>query len=248
MRDYDGTPTDDAPAILATGGSPVRMMYVHISERHPDGDDVEYLAWHTFDHRPEQHRIASVQSSLRLVSTPECRAARAASDPSLDATDHVMTYFFADDDGLNGFRDLGRALHSVGRMPFRIPAVHWGAYHLEGMVAAPRVKVGAEVLAWYPAPAVYALIEQGAADASALARAPGVAGVWWARGFDCEILPDHDTSGLQVTYCFLDADPLDTARALGPLLDARWSTGEVMPLLAGPFRVPIPSELDRYLP
>ena len=36
----------------------------------PTGRDAEYLRWHTLDHRPEQHRLAGVRASLRLVSTP----------------------------------------------------------------------------------------------------------------------------------------------------------------------------------
>jgi hypothetical protein len=57
-----------------------------MARRHPEGRDAEYLRWHTLDHRPEQHRIAGVRASLRLVSTPACRAARAYSDERFDAT------------------------------------------------------------------------------------------------------------------------------------------------------------------
>ena len=57
------------------------------------------------DHRPEQHRLSAVRASLRLVSTPACRAARAVSNARFDAVDHVMTYFFSDVGGMDGFLD-----------------------------------------------------------------------------------------------------------------------------------------------
>src|ERR1700740_1517376 len=87
-----GVPSDQAPAILAEGNSGISMLWLSMATRHPEGKDAEYLRWHTLAHRPEQHRLSSVRASLRVVSTPACRAARAASDPRLDATDHVVTY------------------------------------------------------------------------------------------------------------------------------------------------------------
>ena len=102
--DLEGTPSDDDGAILATGRSGVTTIFASMSSRHPEGADAAYLAWHSLDHRPEQYRLAALRSSVRLVSTPSCRAARAMSDPSLDATDHVMTYFFADAGDLAGFK------------------------------------------------------------------------------------------------------------------------------------------------
>ena len=104
-----GTPSDAVPEILAAGRSGVTVLYVSLSARHPHGADAEYLGWHALDHRPEQHRLAAVRASLRLVSTPACRSARAASPARLDATDHVMTYFFADRSGLTGFVDLSNS-------------------------------------------------------------------------------------------------------------------------------------------
>src|SRR5215510_15760381 len=111
-----GTPSDGVGEILATGRSGVTTIFVSMSARHPRGADAEYLAWHSLDHRPEQYRLAALRSSVRLVSTPACRAARAASHARLDATDHVMTYFFDDMAGLVGFNDLAIALRGAGRM------------------------------------------------------------------------------------------------------------------------------------
>src|SRR5689334_25436464 len=104
-----GTPSDEVTEIVATGSGEITTLFVSMATRHPEGTDTEYLRWHTLDHRPEQHRLSAVRASLRLVSTPACRAARAAGQDRYDAIDHVMTYFFSDPDGLDGFLDLAKA-------------------------------------------------------------------------------------------------------------------------------------------
>ena len=175
-----GTPSDEVEAVLATGRTEVTTIFVSMSARHPDGGDAEYLEWHTLDHRPEQSRLATVRGSVRLVSTPACRAARAVCDERYGAVDHVMTYFFADIAGLDEFNDLAVALADAGRIPYLLPLVERGVYGVDGMVAAPRVKVGADVLPWWPAHGVYLLVERGEAAAADLVEVPGVAGAWWA--------------------------------------------------------------------
>ena len=75
-----GTPSDECPEILATGSTDVTTIYTSLSKRHPEGRDADYLEWHSLDHRPEQHRLAELRASFRMVSTPACRAARAASN------------------------------------------------------------------------------------------------------------------------------------------------------------------------
>jgi len=110
-----GTPSDEIDGVLATGRGDVTTLFVSMAIRHPDGKDAEYLQWHTLDHRPEQHRLSAVRASLRLVSTPACRAARAASPDPHDGIDHVMTYFFTDPDGMEGFLALAKALIGAKR-------------------------------------------------------------------------------------------------------------------------------------
>ena len=78
-----GTPSDEIDEVLATGRGDITTLFVSMATRHPDGTDADYLRWHTLDHRPEQHRLSAVRASLRLVSTPACRAARAASPERL---------------------------------------------------------------------------------------------------------------------------------------------------------------------
>ena len=114
-----------------------QLAFISLSPREPNGRDAEYLEWHHLDHRPEQHRLAGLRQSLRLVSTPACRAARAASNEHFDPVDHVMTYLFNDAAALPGFYDLGGALHAGGRMSLRLPTVELMTANLAGALAAP---------------------------------------------------------------------------------------------------------------
>ena len=139
------------------------MAFISLSAREPDGRDADYIAWHSLDHRPEQHRLAGLRNSLRLVSTPACRAARAANDDRFDAVDHVMTYLFSDPAALSGFNALGAALHEAGRMPLRLPTVEFMTADMAGRLAAPRAVAGADVIPWRPAQGVYLIIETGEA-------------------------------------------------------------------------------------
>jgi hypothetical protein len=249
-----GTPSDQVDEILAVGGSGVTTVFTSMAARHPDGADADYLAWHTLDHRPEQYRLAALRSSLRLVSTPACRAARSASHDRLDATDHVMTYFFADPDGLAGFVDLSAALHGADRTPFVLPPVERGVYEVCERRAHPRVKVGADMLPWWPASGVYLVVEQDAettpvaGDATEVVDVRGVAGVWSAVALPADPGVSTAEAGQRITYCFLDDDPVATARRLRPVLERRWTETGAAPLLAAPFQVVVPREWDRYLP
>lgn len=248
MTTLVGTPSDDVPDILATGRTDVTTMYVSMSARHPEGRDADYVEWHTLDHRPEQSRLASVRTSMRLVSTPACRAARAVSDDRYDDVDHVMTYFFADA-GLAGFNELAIALGAAGRIPELLPMVERSAYGLAGKVAAPRIKVGADVLPWWPVRGVYLLVEQGQAPATDLPEVPGVAGCIWGKGIAvADPYASADNTDLQITYCYVDDDPVDTAKQLRDQLEKRWTAGAVVPLLAAPFHTVVAYDWGRYLP
>ncbi|MCB2079728.1 MAG: hypothetical protein KDE55_18795 [Novosphingobium sp.] len=246
--EFLGTPSDEAPKILATGETDARYVFISLSAREPDGRDADYIEWHSFDHRPEQYRIAGIRNSMRLVSTPECRAARAASAQPYDAVDHVMTYQFTDESALPPFVELGAALDEAGRMELRLPSLGYVTGELAGKFAAPRAVAGADVLPWRPALGVYLMIERGHANPAALAEVPGVAGVWWFNGTQAPAGFNTDSSGLQMTYCYLDSDPVAVARDLGGAMAARWASGEVEGLLAAPFHVVQPFEPGRFLP
>lgn len=242
-----GTASDELPQVLATGVTDVDMIFTSMSARDPSGRDAEYLEWHSLDHRPEQYRIAGLRHSLRLVSTPACRAARAFSDARHSAVDHVMTYFFAADAALDQFRALSEAL--VGdRRPFRLPSVHANYFKLAGKVAARGALAGADVIPWRPARGVYLLVEQGLASPAALVEVAGVAGIWWHQGGKAPAPGFNDASGVQLSYCFLDQDPVQTAERLRRPLGLRWQAGGVVPLLAAPFYTLVPFEWTRYLP
>ena len=121
MAPYAGTPSDQLPDVLANRSTDVGLAFISLSAREPDGRDAEYLEWHHLDHRPEQHRLAGLRQSLRLVSTPACRAARAASVDAFDAVDHVMTYLFDDPAALPGFYALGAAVDVAAACRFACP-------------------------------------------------------------------------------------------------------------------------------
>src|SRR5262245_34188153 len=180
MTQLPGTPSDEVGGVLATGHGDINTLFVSMATRHPDGTDAEYLRWHTLDHRPEQHRLSAVRASLRLVSTPACRSARAAERDPFDAIDHVMTYFFTDQGGMTGFLELAKALIGAGRKLPLLPPVERGIYRVEDKAAAARVKVGADVLPWWPIRGVYLLLETNAPTAARLTEVEGVAGVWSA--------------------------------------------------------------------
>jgi hypothetical protein len=243
-----GTASDQLPAVLATGSTDVSMIFVSMSGREPDGKDADYLEWHSLDHRPEQHRLAGVRQSLRVVSTPACRAARACSDSRYDAVDHLMTYFFTDAATVpEQFRLLSDALGG-DRRPYRLPSVDSGYFRLAGKIANPKAIAGADVIPWRPSRGLYLIVERGLESPAALSDIEGVAGIWWHEGGASPAAGFPDKSGTQLTYCFLDDDPVKTAERLRRPLEQRWASGKVTPLLAAPFYTLVPFEWNRYVP
>jgi hypothetical protein len=239
-----GKPSDQVPGVLKTGNGDITTLFVSMARRHPDRADADYLRWHTLDHRPEQHRLREVRASLRLVSTPECRRARAASPEPYDDIDHVMTYFFSAPSGMDGFLELSHALGDAGRKMPLLPPVERGVYDVSTRKAAERVKVGADVLPWWPVKGVYLLLEKGEAPTDTLTDIEGVAGVWTAKTLDVDAKLASAKAGQSITYCFLDDDPVAVAHRLQPVLQRR--NTEV--LLAAPFHPIVPHEWDRYVP
>jgi hypothetical protein len=243
-----GTPSDEVAGVLATGHGEITTLFVSMATRHPDGADAEYLRWHTLDHRPEQHRLSEVRASLRLVSTPACRSARAASRDPYDAIDHVMTYFFTDPGGMQPFLALSRALGDAGRKLPLLPPVERGIYKVQDKAAAPRVKIGADVLPWWPILGVYLLLEASGAAPTQLTEVDGIAGVWSATSQSVDARLASAPAGQRISYCFLDEDPVVVAERLRPALEKRWRDDGVDPLLAAPFHAVVPYEWDRYVP
>ena len=243
-----GTPSDEVAEVLATGGGEITTLFVSMATRHPDGKDAEYLRWHTLDHRPEQHRLAAVRASLRLVSTPACRSARVISDGPLDTVDHVMTYFFTDTAGLQDFNELSTALGNAGRKLPLLPPVERGVYEVQRKAAAPRVKLGSDVLPWLPVRGAFVLVERGSASPNPLLEVDGVAGVWSALSLRVDASLASAQENQTITYSFLDDDPIATAQRLRPALETRWAESDIEPLFAAPFFAVVPYEWDRYVP
>ncbi len=249
MSGLAGTPSDARPDVLAAGRTDVTTIFTSFSARHPEGHDADYLEWHSLDHRPEQQRLKHLRTSFRLVSTPACRSSRAANDERFEATDHLMTYLFTGLAAMDEFNQLSLALRDAGRTPYLLPLVERSAYRLEGMAAAPRIKVGADVLPWWPTKGAYVLVERGAAPASELVDVPGVGGAWWGGAEPLEPpFCTRDNSGLQISFLFLDDEPADVARRLRHRLERRWSQASVVPLLAAPFHTLVHYEWGRYCP
>ena len=247
----DPTPSDEAPAVLRHGRTDVRGVVISMSARDPAGEDARYLEWHGLDHLPEQHRIAEVRGGTRWVSTPACRAARAAGDDRYDAVDHVVAYLFAEPlgAGLDTFFALGADLRGAGRMPVRLPPVELGGYMLTGAAAADRALVGADVLPWRPHRGVLLLVESGPCPApDALLDVAGVAGCWTFAGSDSLHPRLASTVGLQLTIAYLDDDPPAVAKRSCDALDARWTAGATTPLLVAPFVTVVPWQWDAALP
>ena len=248
MIELPGTPSDDVPGVLAAGNGDIGTLFVSMARRHPQGSDADYLQWHTLDHRPEQHRLSAVRASLRLVSTPECRAARLPGDDHFDDIDHVMTYFFTDEAGLTPFNELSAALGAADRKLRLLPPVERGVYGVTHKEAAPRVKVGADVLPWWPVVGAYVLLESATAAPTGLTAIGGIAGTWSAVAQPVDARLANARPGQLLTYCFLDDDPVDVAHRLRPVLTKRWADPGVAPLLAAPFFAVVPHQWDRHVP
>ncbi|OFJ52980.1 hypothetical protein [Mycolicibacterium grossiae] len=243
-----GTPSDDVPDVLAAGRGDVTTLFVSMATRHPQGRDAEYLRWHTLDHRPEQHRLTAVRASLRLVSTPECRAARLAGDARFDAVDHVMTYFFTDPSGMQPFLDLSAALGAAGRKLALLPPVERGVYDVAAKAAAGRARIGADVLPWWPVRGAFLILGLESLPAAALLEVDGVIGVWSATTRAVPARLASAPAGRHLAYCFLDDDPVAVAARLAPVLDRHTAETGTAPLFAAPFHPVVPHEWSRHVP
>ena len=226
-----------------------------LAEASPDGPqaDADYLAWHLLDHLPEQYRNDALVHGLRWVSTPACRARRAArmsASPDaarFDRVHHVTHYLFAEpvDQALDDFLALGSELAGLDRYPVRLPGVMLANYDVAAAVAAPRVRVSAPAIPFRPTRGAYLVVEPAwsttGVDRAArsdhlaeLASVDGVAGAWHfepstRRG------DRFDAAGLAVTLCYLDEQPESVAPALEAALEVAWQRWGTAPALAGPF-------------
>jgi hypothetical protein len=158
-----------------------------------------------------------------------------------------MTYFFVAPEALAPFQALSDAIPAE-RRPLTLPNVEFGVYELVGKVAAPAAVSGADVLPWRPARGAFLLLEQGSMPPDSLIEVEGVAGAWWHAGAALHEPIRVDRRGFQLTYLFVDDDPVDVAARLAAPLAQRWSEEAVVPWLAAPFYAIVPFEWGRHLP
>ena len=159
-----------------------------------------------------------------------------------------MTYFFSDIAGMDGFLTLSTALGDAGRKLPLLPPVERGVYGVHSKVAAARVKAGADVLPWWPVRGAYLLLETQQAPTTELLGVEGVAGIWSTVACDVGPALASAAAGQQLSYCFLDEDPVETASRLRPVLEKRWAAAGIEPLFAAPFHPVVPHEWTRYVP
>jgi hypothetical protein len=237
----------------------VKVGFFSVSDRgesDDDPDDRAYLAWHQLDHMPEQYQLPGIVHGERWVSNDTCRAAQATSAREFEHVQHVVLYLMGDpvEQTLDDFFDLGSRLAQLGRFPRDLPRRFLGALRLLETRASPRVLVSAEVVPFRPNRGIYLIVEQPTdrrrldtylrgrhgAHLERLVTTPGVAGAWvfataahYRRG-------RHTEGDYRVTVCYLDRDPAETARTLGPLMEEAWCDAPVTPLLAAPFASLVP--------
>jgi hypothetical protein len=236
---------------------PVKLAVFSLSASSPDGDDSRYLRWHALDHLPQQYEIPGVLFGQRFVSTPECRAARAAQSERLEPVNHVVYYLFGEPvtETVDAFFALRDHLIEIGRFPERLPNRLVAGCDLVAAHAAPSALVTADVVPYRPNLGAYLVIERGDDPAEGAPWTPesvdsllaidGVAGMW---NFAPTTVPSDDfsKSGYSVTLVYLDEDPVEVARSIGSLLTDRWERRALTPALAAPFVTLRPFEWARH--
>jgi hypothetical protein len=95
---------------------------------------------------------------------------------------------------------------------------------------------------------VYLLLEPPASPPTELLDVEGVAGMWSMAALDVGPKLANARAGQQLTYCFLDDDPVAIAPRLRSILEKRWTAADIEPLFAAPFHPVVAHEWGRYVP
>jgi len=220
-----------------------------------------YNEWHQLDHMPEQFPIRGVAYGQRWVSTPACRDARAVDEGLIGPVHYMTLYLMTDpvDETLDQFMDLGQGLRSLGRFPDYRASHLSGPFQFLEAASAQRVLISPEAVPYRPNRGIYVIVEEpttpGRLDEwvqrlhvehiPSVLEVDGVVGVW-----DFASMPRFasrfGTGNRRITMCYLDADPLAVAKAIGPELEDRWHDAPVRPVFAGPFETVIPYQWDWF--
>lgn len=240
----------------------VALAFLALTENVPSGRESEYLEWHSMQHMPEMFSVPGLVHAARWRSTAACRKERLAQLDSLASVENVVVYLMGEPASktYDDFRELNVTLNEKGTHPEPSPAKLLSPFELAGAVAAPRTQVSDEVVPWRPNRGVYLLIERlsdpGSADrfkqvheeqVQVLSEMPGVAGVWWFATPSYRLQEPVVAANVQLTLCYLDADPTSVAETLHPLVDARWKAVSVEPWFAGPFESLVEWNWNRFL-
>jgi hypothetical protein len=172
------------------------------------GRHQEYNEWHQLDHRPENLVLPGVLAGERWVRSPECAAAYPVSDPLLDATHYVNSYWFRPpvQASLAAWQQLAELSFQQGRRPdVRIASrPMMGLWNPVSGRVADRVGVSPEALLVRPSRGVVlsllrldepktAAAERWLGDRERRARRlldlDGVAGVWTASSASTTLDP-----------------------------------------------------------
>jgi hypothetical protein len=223
----------------------IRLGFFSFTEITDPGEHHSYNEWHQLDHMPEQYPLDGIAYGQRWVSTPACRAARAASDDPLDAIHYMTLYLMTDpvERTLREFRQLGRDLHAVDRFHLHRRARLSGPFPLGATAVAPRVLISREAVPYRPNLGVYVEVEElassgdpdggggeGTADhLDALCAAPGVAGAW--------SFADDER---RVTVSWLDVAPLEMCERIEPIVARRREGSPTRTVFAGPLETITP--------
>jgi hypothetical protein len=231
--------------------SRVRAGFFSLTPPAPPDDDGSYLRWHLLDHMPEQYSLPGIVHALRWNADGDYPAHRLVAEGDLKEVGGVVNYLFADpvQQTYDDFMALGGKLADVGRFPERRPSLQVRLLELISDTAAPRVLVSPEVVPFRPHRGVLLIVEQPTGDEAVwrqwltdqhlpeLLEVPGVAGAWTFRSSEeWTLLPICAGEPQYTTVVFLDEDPLATTRAATSFIEARWASGAVRPMFAGPLR------------
>lgn len=230
---------------------PVQIGIFSLSPPQDHDDDGSYLRWHLLDHMPEQFGLAGMLLAHRWIADGELRSARLAGEGPMADVAGVMQYYVGDpvEPTLEEFFVLGRRLAEQGRFPELRPSLGLRMLGLLRWYAAPSALISPEVVAHRPHRGVVLIIEEPARPLDAwlhwhhtqhmpeLLAVPGVAGAGVYRRTGAWSIPERaDGPDVVFTVVYLDHDPVATTSAATPAIEARWASGEVRPLFAGPLQ------------
>ena len=232
--------------------SKIQLGFFSFTEITEPNEHHSYNEWHQLDHMPEQFPLDGVAYGQRWVSTPACRAARAVSEPPLDAIHYMTLYLMTEpvERTLSEFMQLGRDLHAVGRFHQHRRARLSGPFPLRAVEVAPRVLISAPAVPYRPNLGVYVEVEEiadgddssremsaHAAHLAALCTVAGVAGAW-----------SFADDQRRVTVSWLDTPPLEVNEQLAALVARRRAASVSRTVFAGPLETITPWRWDWFDP